>query len=104
MRNNATATIERLELKEAGSIVKVWKEKGNVSGILMPLSGEMEKIAVEQGVIGKAFSFYTKEDADIQETDRATINEVVYEVKGVKKYDVGSVLDHLTILLEERKK
>lgn len=103
MRTNKTAIVTRLKEKTAGSSVKDWKAAGEVTGMFLPLNDERKQLATEQGIIGKAFVFYTEKSADIQETDRLTIDTIIYEVKGIKKYDVGSTLDHLEILLEERK-
>lgn len=107
MRTNKTATITRLEEIAPGSSIKDWKAAGEIIGFFLPLSDEKRQIAAELGIIGKAFVFYTT-GTDIFETDRLVIDTGngtdSFDVKGIKKYDVDSTLDHLEILLEERKK
>jgi len=102
VKKNKTATIKRLTPKEEGSSVKTWQEIGTINGLFMPLSEERAQIAVNIGIIGKGYDFYIFDiDEDIQESDRAIIDGIIYEVKGIKKYDVDSGLKHLEVLIEE---
>jgi len=103
MKTNKTITIQRLEAEVANPNITSWQEVGTISGMFLPLSAEMNQLAQAQGIMGKAYNLYTAVGADIQETDRAIIDGEIYEVKGIKKYEGSKGVDHLEVLIEQRK-
>jgi hypothetical protein len=103
MRINKTATIQRLTAEVANPNIESWQEVGTISGMLLPLSAEMNQLAQAQGIMGKAHNLYTEVGADIGETDRVVIDGIEYEVRGIKKYEGSRGVDHLEVLIEQRK-
>lgn len=103
MKTNKTATIKRLEAEIANPNIKSWNEVGSISVMFLPLNAEMGQIAQAEGIVGKAYSIYAEVDADIRETDRLVIDTIEYDVKGVKKYEGSEAVDHIEVLIEERK-
>ena len=102
MKYNKTATIQRLETEEDNPNIKSWQDNGIIRVMFLPLGKEMKQIAIEEGIIGKAYSVYCDLQADIKTTDRIIIDEVCYDVRGVNKYEGSQKVDHLEILVEER--
>lgn len=103
MKQNKTATIKRLEPETVGLDIKVWNEVGTVNVMFMPLSAERSQIAAAEGIIGKAYTLFAELAVDIQETDRVVIDTLEYDVKGIKKYEGSHEVDHIEVLIEERK-
>lgn len=103
MKTNKTATIKRLEAEVANPNIKSWAEVGTIKVMFLPLSAERSQIAAAEGIIGKAYILFAELSADIQETDRVIIDTIEYDVKGIKKYEGSKAVDHLEILIEERK-
>ena len=104
MKTNKTATIKRLTTEPTNVNIKSWAEVGTISVMFLPLSDEKKQLAKAEGIIGKAYTLFAEVSADIQETDRAVIDTLEYDVKGIKKYEGSKAVDHLEILVEERKK
>ena len=104
MKQNKTATIKRLEAEVANPNIKSWVEQGTIRVMFLPLSAERSQIATAEGIIGKAYTLFAELSADIEETDRVVIDTLEYDVKGIKKYEGSHAVDHLEILIEERKK
>jgi len=102
MKTNKQATIKRLTAT-ANPNIKEWQEVGTISVMFLPLSAERRQIARAEGIIGKAYTLFAELSADIQETDRVVIDEVEYDVKGIKRYEGSQAVDHQEILIEERK-
>jgi len=102
MKHNKTATITRLEAEEDNPNIKSWQECLIVRVMFLPLGKEMKQIAIEEGIIGKAYMVYCNRQADIRVTDRIEIDEVSYDVRGVNKYEGSQKVDHTEILVEER--
>jgi len=71
--------------------------------MFLPLSDERSQIAKAEGIIGKAYTIFAELLADIQETDRVVIDLLEYDVKGIKKYEGSHNVDHIKVLIEERK-
>ena len=103
MKTNKVITIKRLTTDPLNANIKNWQEVGTASVLFLPLSNEMRQIAREQGIMGKAYNIYADVDTDIEETDRIVIDTLEYSVKGIKKYEGSQSVDHLEVLLEERK-
>jgi len=103
MKTNNTANITRLQAEVANPNIKSWTSLGSFGVMFLPLNDEMKQIAAAQGVIGKAYRLFAGVSEDIQETDRVTIDSTEYDVRGIKKYEGSQVVDHLEILIEERK-
>ena len=103
MKTNKTATIKRLTA-EVNPNIKSWAEVGTIQVMFLPLSAERSQIAVAEGIIGKAYTLFAGLTADIQETDRVVIDLLEYDVKGIKKYEGSKAVDHIEVLIEERKK
>jgi len=104
MKTNKEATIKRLEAEVANPNIKSWAEVGTIDVMFLPLSDERSQIARAEGIIGKAYTIFTGLSADIKETDRVVIDTLEYDVKGIKKYEGSQAVDHLEVLIEERKK
>lgn len=104
MKTNKSATIKRLEAEVANPNIKSWVEKETIQVMFLPLSAERSQIARAEGIMGKAYILFAELAADIQETDRVVIDTLEYDVKGIKKYEGSKAVDHLEILIEERKK
>jgi len=102
MKTNITATIKRLTAGVNPNI-KSWAETGTVSVFFQPMSDEKRQLAKAEGIIGKAHILFAEVTADVQETDRVVIDTLEYDVKGIKKYEGSHAVDHLEILIEERK-
>jgi len=103
MKTNKSITIKRLTAEVANPNIKYWKEVGTISIMFLPLGAEMSQIAAGEGIVGKAYNLYATVGADIQETDRVEIDTLEYDVRGIKKYEGSHNVDHLEILIEERK-
>lgn len=103
MRTNKTAKIKRLEAEAENPNIQSWVEKGTEQVFFIPLSDERRQLARAEGIIGKAYEMWMRVGADILETDRVEINEIEYDVKGIKKYEGSYSSDHLEVLIEERK-
>ena len=104
MKTNKTATIKRLEAEVANPNIKSWVEQGTIRVMFLPLSDERRQLAKAQGIVGKAYTLFAEVAADIEETDRVIIDLLEYDVKGIKKYEGSKAVDHLEVLIEERKK
>jgi len=104
MKTNKDAIIKRLEAEIANLNIKSWVEKETIRVMFLPLSDERRQIALTEGIIGKAYILFAELAANIQETDRVIIDALEYDVKGIKKYEGSHAVDHLEILIEERKK
>lgn len=106
MKTNKTAIIKRLTAEASPhENIKSWVEQEETIRVMfLPLSAERSQIAVAEGIIGKAYTLFAGLTANIQETDRVVIDEIEYSVKGIKKYEGSHNVDHLEILIEERKK
>jgi len=103
MKTNKSAIIKRLEAEIANPNIKSWQEVGTISVMFLPLSAERSQIAAAEGIIGKAYTIFAELAADIQETDRVVIDTLEYDVKGIKKYEGSQAVDHIEVLIEERK-
>lgn len=103
MKTNKTATIKRMEAEVANPNIKSWVEKGTIEVMFLPLSDERIQIAKAEGIIGKAYTLFADVAADVQETDRVVIDTLEYDVRGIKKYEGSTAVDHLEVLIEERK-
>lgn len=103
MKTNKMAIIERLTVDPTNINIKYWQEVGTVQVMLLPLSAERSQIARAEGIIGKAYQIYAGLGADIQETDRLVVDTTEYEVRGIKKYEGSHNVDHIEVLIEERK-
>ena len=103
MITNKIATIKRLEPEAANPNIKEWVEKGTEQVMFLPLSAQRTQLARAEGIIGKAYTLFARLLADIQETDRAVIDTLEYDVRGIKKYEGSQSVDHLEILIEQRK-
>lgn len=102
MKTNKTTTIKRLTAT-ANPNVKEWSEVGTISVMFLPLSAEKSQIAKAEGIIGKAYTLFADSAADIEETDRVVIDTLEYDVRGIKKYEGSQAVDHIEVLIEERK-
>lgn len=103
MKTNKIITIKRLEAEIANPNIKSWQEVGTISVMFLPLSAEMSQIARAEGIMGKAYNLYAGVGADIQETDRVVIDSIEYDVRGIRKYEGSHAVDHMAVLIEERK-
>jgi len=104
MITNKEATIKRLAAEVANPNIKSWLEVGTIQVMFLPLSDEKRQIAKAEGIVGKAYRLFAEVSADIQESDRVVIDTLEYDVKGIKKYEGSHNVDHIEILIEERKK
>ncbi len=102
MKTNKSATVKRLTTG-ANPNIKSWQEGATIQVMFLPLSAERSQIAVAQGIIGKAYILFTELTANIEETDRVIIDLLEYDVRGIKKYEGSQAVDHLEVLIEERK-
>ena len=103
MKTNKEATIKRLEAEVANPNIKSWNEVGIIQVMFLPLSDDRIQMAKAEGIIGKAYTIFADSGVDIQETDRVVIDSLEYDVRGIKKYEGSLSVDHLEVLIEERK-
>ena len=107
MKYNKTATVQRLEAEEDNPNIKSWQDNSIIRIMFLPSTNrtgqEMKQIASAEGIIGKAYMVYCDFQADVKVTDRMVIDEMCYDVRGVNKFEGSQKVDHLEILIEERK-
>jgi len=103
MKTNKTIAITRLTADAVNPNIKTWQDVGTATVMFLPLNNEQKQIAKAEGIMGKAYNLYAELGADIQATDRVTIDSEKYDVRGIKKYEGTQTVDHLEIIIEKIK-
>jgi hypothetical protein len=83
---NKSAAIKRLTVDILDSDKSSYQTSSTISCHIQQLS--LEETVVVEGVFGKTFRMYCAEDADIQQTDRVTIDGKDFTIKGIKTFEV----------------
>lgn len=83
-----TASVQRLT-KITGTKKENYQSVGSILCMIQPLGAEETRIV--EGVFGKTFRMFCHLNADIKDTDKITVDNQDYLIKGISDYHYGTI-------------